>query len=196
MSTTPGRRIAQAWIALRADDPEAASAFTVACERLEAAKSLRGLRRFRVFELRGALPAPEVMADLLHRSTQFYNPSKERCVVRCSSAEPSPVQAGEAVAVVVERGGDRRAAAERWWRHETGTRVEVREGVAWVMRFDPGADAAALGGALAVTRGRLSGLFANPHSQDVDVVTGPPSLEHWPGARRGPAGRGGRKGRP
>jgi len=182
--------VAHAWVALRAEDPEAASAFAVARERLEAAARLRGLRRFRVFELRGALPEGPELENLLHRSTQFYNPSKEKCTVRRAAESPSPVDAAEAVALVVERGGDRRAAAERWWRHETGSRIEVREAVAWVMRFEPGADAAALANELAVAKDRRTGLFCNPHAQAADVVAGPPTLDRWPAARRPPAGRG------
>jgi hypothetical protein len=182
--------VAHAWVALRAEDPEAASAFGVARERLEAAVRLEGLRRYRVFELRGALPEGPELENLLHRSTQFYNPSKERCVVRRGAEAPSPVEGSEAVALVVERGGDRRSAAERWWRHETGARIEVREGVAWVMRFEAGADAVALGNELAVARDRRTGLFCNPHAQAADVVTGPPPLGRWPGARRARAGGG------
>lgn len=190
MSGITKAEVAHAWVALRAEDPEASSAFGIARERLEAAGRLRELRRFRVFELRGALPEGPELANLLHRSTQFYNPSKERCIVRRAGDAPSPVDAGEAVALVVERGGDRRTAAERWWRHETGARIEVREGVAWVMRFEPGADAAALANELAVAKDRRTGLFCNPHAQAADVVTGPPPLERWPGARRGATGRG------
>lgn len=187
---------AHAWIALRAEDPEAASAFGVARERLAAAAPLRSLRRFRVFELRGALPGAAELEDLLHRSTQFYNPSKERCTVRRDDAAPSPVGADEAVVLVVERGGDRRAAAERWWRHETGAKLEVREGVAWVLRFEPGADVAALAAELAVARDRATGLFCNPHAQEAEVVTGPPPLERWPAARRARKGTGPRGGTP
>jgi len=183
--SAPARKaVAHAWVALRAEDPEAASAGAVARENLEAAKALRSLRRYRVFELRGALPDARVVGDLLHRSTQFYNPSKESCRVRLDDAARSPVAPGEAVALVVERGGDRRPAAERWWRHETGSRIEVREGVAWVMGFEPGADAGALAAELATARDRSHGLFCNPHAQEVEVVTGPPPLDHWPGARR------------
>jgi len=195
MTATEGR-VAQAWIALRAEDPEAASAFAVARERLAAAGSLRALRRYRVFELRGALPGTAALADLLHRSTQFYNPSKERCAVRADGAAPSPVGAGEAVVLVAERGGDRRAAAERWWRHETGEKLEVREGVAWVLDFEPGADAAALAAELAVARDRATGLFCNPHAQAAEVATGAPPLERWPGARRARRGAGARGGTP
>jgi hypothetical protein len=194
VSTIASPLVAHAWVALRAEDPEASSARAVAGEHLEAARQLAGLRRYRVFALRGALPEGGALEDLLHRSTQFYNPSKERCFVRRDAEAPGPVERSEAVALVVERGGDRRAAAERWWRHETGGRIEVREGVAWVMRFDPGADAARLAEELAVARDRGTGLFCNPHAQDVDVVLGHPQLERWPGARRGRAagGRGGK----
>lgn len=194
MSANAEPNVAHAWVALRAEDPEAASAYGVARDRLPAAASLRGLRRYRVFELRGALPATPELEDLLHRSTQFYNPSKERCAVRREDGAPSPVGADEAVVLVVERGGDRRAAAERWWRHETGAKLEVREGVAWVLRFEPGADAARLAAEMATARDRESGLFCNPHAQAADVGTGPPALERWPGARRarrGTAPRGG-----
>jgi hypothetical protein len=184
-------RVVQAWVALRAEDPEASSAQGVAREHLAAARTLVRLRRFRVFELRGPLPGDEALADLLHRSTQFYNPSKERCTVRHADGGAVPVEPGEAVALVVERGGDRRAAAERWWKHETGAKVEVREGTAWVMAFEPGSDAAALAGELAVARDRSTGIFCNPHAQDVDVAAGLPELDRWPGARRrgAPGGR-------
>jgi hypothetical protein len=182
--------VAHAWVGLRAEDPEAASALAVARERLEAARPLRELRRFRVFELRGALPGGDELGELLHGSTQFYNPSKERCVVRRGPGAPAPVAADEAVVLVAERGGDRRPAAERWWRHVTGERIEVREGVAWVMRFEPGADASALAGELALVRDRSHGLFCNPHAQAADVVLGPPGLDAWPGAKRGPAAAG------
>lgn len=191
MSAIAKPQVAHAWVALRAEDPEAASAFGVARERLEAAGRLEALRRFRVFELRGALLEGPELENLLHRSTQFYNPSKERCVVRRDADAASPVDGAEAVALVVERGGDRRSAAERWWRHETGSRIEVREGVAWVMRFEAGADATALANELTVAKDRRTGLFCNPHAQAADVVTGPPPLDRWPGARRASAGRGG-----
>lgn len=189
-----GGATAQAWVSLRSEDPEAASAFGVARERLAAARSLCELRRYRVFELRGALPATERLESLLHRSTQFYNPGKERCRVRRDTDECSPVRAGDVVALVAERGGDRRTAAERWWRHETGERIEVREGVAWVMRFEPAAGSEALAAELAIARGRDAGLFCNPNSQVVDVVAGPPPIERWPGTRRGRGGAG-RRGR-
>lgn len=184
MSTKPEPAVAHAWVSLRAEDPEAASALAVARGRLAAARGLRELRRYRVFELRGALPEPAAIADLLHRSIQFYNPGKERCVVRASAAAAAPVADGEAVALVVERGGDRRPAAERWWRHEVRARVEVREATAWVLRFEPGADAAALAADLAEARDRAHGLFANPHAQLAVVSSGPPPLGPWPGTRR------------
>lgn len=184
MNGTAPVAVAQAWVALRAEDPEAASAHGVAREHLAAARDLVALRRYRVFELRGSLPGAGALADLLHRSTQFYNPSKERCTVRLAAGDGGPVEPGEAVALVVERGGDRRSAAERWWRHETGAKVEVREGVAWVMAFAPGADAGERGAELAVAKDRGTGLFCNPHAQDVELAVGLPVLDRWPGARK------------
>ena len=41
-----------------------------------------------------------------------------------------PIEPREIVVLVTERDGERRPAAERWWRHETGKDIEVREGVA------------------------------------------------------------------
>lgn len=159
------RKVAQAWIELVAEDPEAASALEVARQQLAAGRHLARLRRIRLVELDGKLPARERLEALLHGSTQFYNPHKERCVVRLTADEPAPLHNGERAALVFERGGTRRAAAERWWQHETGDMVTVREGTAWVLAFDAGSEPDALED-LALVRGRRHGLLCNPHSQE------------------------------
>jgi hypothetical protein len=178
-------RSAQAWIELRADDPEALSALAVARARLAAGAALEGVRRLRLFELAGPLPARALLGDLFHRSTQFYNPAKERCTVRVKPQQPAPLGPGEAAVLVFERGGERRAAAERWWEHESGRAVEVREGVVWALRFAAGADPEREALALAVLRDRQHGLLCNPHSQESRVALGEPPLawmtsEHAP----------------
>lgn len=192
------KALAQAWVELRAADPEAASAFAIARADLEAGRTLESLRRFRVFELRGELPDGAGITELLHRSIQFYNPSKERCVVRAGEGDPAPVRDGEELVLVFERGGERRTAAERWWKHETGEKVEVREGVAWALRFAPEADGATLAADLAVARDRSHGLLSNPHAQEwrpgrMEGSSGIPPLE-WIGSKparraRGSSGR-------
>jgi len=181
MSAERGR--AQAYVELLAEDPEATSARAVARERLEAGRRLLTLRRVRLFELAGELPPPAELASLLHRSTQFYNPAKERMSVRSSDREPAPFRAEEALLLVVNRGLERRAAAERWWRHEAGARVDVREGTVWALAFEPGEDAAARAAALAVVEDRRHGLFANASFQDCrpgGVGASPP----WPWLER------------
>jgi len=160
------RRTAQAWVMLFAADPEAVSALAVARRALEAGRALAGLRRLRLFELRGDLPPRGRLEELLHRSTQFYNPHKERCLVRVDSAEPAPFASGEQALLVFERGEARRPAAERWWLHETGERIEVREGVAWGLRFTEGAEAARATAELAVLTSLAGGLFCNPNAQE------------------------------
>src|SRR5439155_13006182 len=135
MPRTPG--VAQAWVESMAEDPEAFSAFAVARTRLAAARQLIGLRRMRLVELIGALPDQGALEDLLHRSSQFYNPYKERCSVRGRADHPAPVLEGDTLVLVTERSGVRRATAERWWRGETGREVEVREGMVWALRFAP-----------------------------------------------------------
>ena len=162
--------VIQAWVVLLADDPEALSALAVARERLAAARHLTGLRRMRVFELTGPLPELANLEDLLHRSTQFYNPHKERCMVRSGVADPAPVESAERVVLISERGGERRLAAERWWLHETGQVIEVREGVAWALAFEPRADAAACVQELTVLRDRRHGLLSNPYSQEARIA--------------------------
>lgn len=157
---------AQAFVELRAEDPEAVSAFEVARDRLAAGARLRSLRRVRVFELSGNLPERDELASLLHRSTRFYNPTKERCTLRVRPGEPAPFGADESLVLVTDRGLERRAAAERWWRHETGAKVEVREGLAWALEFEPGADAARDAASLAAVEDRATGLLSNPHFQD------------------------------
>lgn len=164
--------VAQAWIALRSEDPEADSALAVARRDLEAARRLVSLRRLRLFELAGALPDDGTLATRLHESTRFYNPAKERCAVRTRADERAPLTADERALLVVERGGARRPAAERWWRHATGERVEVVEATVWVLGFEPGADASELARELAVVRDRRHGLFCNPHFQDWALATG------------------------
>lgn len=163
---------AQAWIEPVADDPEATSALTVARDRLPGGHALEGLRRLRVFELRGALPDRAVIAELLHRSIQFYNPAKERCTLRLDPLEAAPLAAGEVGVLVLERGGERRPAAERWWMHETGAPAEIREGVAWALRLGAGARAERAAGDLAILRDRGHGLLCNPHWQDARVAAG------------------------
>jgi len=163
--TLEGGRL-QAYVELKSEDPEATSAFEVARERLAAGAKLRSLRRVRVFEITGAVPDREEAEALLHRSTRFYNPAKERCTVRASAAEPAPFRNDEALVMVLDRGLERRTAAERWWRHETGTRVEVREGLAWALAFEPGTDAAREAASLAAVEDRATGLLCNPHFQD------------------------------
>jgi hypothetical protein len=161
---------AQAWIDLCADDPVAVSALAVARAHLEAGRGLLSLRRFRVFELLGTLPDRAEVSELLHRSSQFYNPHKEGCRLRMEPTDAVPAAAGEQTVLVFERDGERRPAAERWWRHETGRRIEVREGTAFVLRFEPSVDAAACTAALAVVSDRSHGLLCNPNAEEFAVA--------------------------
>jgi hypothetical protein len=185
------RRLAQLFVELRSEDPEAASALGVARASLVAGRALVSLRRLRVLEFAGALPETDVLAEKLHASTQFHNPAKERCTLRTAEDDPAPIAAEEALVLVVERGGERRPTAERWWRGEMGKRVEVREGVVWVLRFAAGADPGALAEALAVTRDRAHGLFSNPHFQDHRVCVGGVPALNWMTRRAGRAPRRG-----
>ena len=173
----------QAWIEPVSDDPEAISALAVARARLPAGRALRSLRRLRLFELSGALPPRPALEELLHGSIQFYNPHKERCAVRAKASDAPPLAPNEHVVLVFERGEERRGAAERWWHHETGRVIEVREGVAWVMAFD-GLEGEPAGAAaeLAVLRDRHHGLFCNPHAQEHRIASGTIPLP-WLGAK-------------
>lgn len=178
MSATLRARVhARALVMLRAEDPEAVSALAVARERVEGGEGLAGLWRGRWLELDGDLPEPADLAERLHGSTQFYNPTRERCVLR--GHDPWPFRASDWLVLVVEPGGERRAAAERWWRHETGARIEVREGVLWCLRFAPGVDGRAAAESLAITRDRRHGLFANPHFQRCAIAPGDDPPPHW-----------------
>ena len=177
----------QCFIELRAEDPEAVSAFEVARARLAAGSRLRSVRRVRVFELSGVLPPRAEAEDLLHRSTRFYNPVKERCTLRASASEPAPFLPDEALVLVIDRGLERRTAAERWWKHETGAKVEVREGLAWALTFEPGADAARAATALAAVEDRATGLLCNPHFQDWRPGDGAAPPWPWLGAPDKPA---------
>ena len=163
-------RVAQAWIEPLADDPEAISALAVARERLPAGRALEGLRRMRIFELSGALPERASLGELVHRSIQFYNPAKERCTLRLDPLEAAPLAADEIGVLVLERGGERRAAAERWWRHETGESAEIREGIAWVMRLANRSQAERAAEDLTILRGREHGLLCNPHWQQARIA--------------------------
>ena len=180
----------QAWVELRAEDAEAESALAVARARLAAGATLKALRRVRLFELSGSLPAQAAAEELLHRSTRFYNPAKERCTVRANASGATPFRADEQLVLVVERGAERRAAAERWWKHETGEKVEVREGLVWALSFEPGTDAAAEAAALASVTDRAHGLLSNPHFQDWRPGVGAAPPWGWlDGPKRTPARR-------
>lgn len=178
----------QAWIELKADDPEALSTLDVARAHLPSGKDLESVRRLRLFELSGKLPDAEAVAELLRRSTQFLNPHKERCTVRVEAEDAAPLSAEEWAVLVVERGGDRRAAAERWWHHVTGQRIEVREGIVWALRFRRGGEAAARG--MIELRDRAHGLLCNPHSQDYVITRGEIPLPMWSAVARAPEPRG------
>jgi hypothetical protein len=157
-------RIAQAWIELRSDDPEAVSALEIARRRVAGGRRLRSLRRIRLFELTGSLPSQAKLADLLHRSTQFYNPHKELCTVRMRGGALPATDATTWVALVTERDGGRRAAAERWWRHETvRTSRSARPSPGFKRSMVRWTKAAAE--ELTVLRDRRHGLLCNPHAQ-------------------------------
>ena len=199
-------RTAQAWIEPLADDPEAMSALAVARARLRAGGALTGLRRMRVFELRGAIPDRAKVAELLHRSIQFYNPAKERCTIRLEPRDPVPLAARETALLVLERGGERRPAAERWWRHETGASAEIREGTAWALTFREGEGSEGAARDLVTLRDRGHGLLCNPHWQEARIAAGTvplPWIEGMPKAAaaskgmraRGAAASMGRTGR-
>jgi hypothetical protein len=173
------KRVVQAWIELLADDPEAMSALSVARAQLSGGVSLEHLRRVRLFELHGPLPSRREMESLLHGSIQFYNPHKERCVIRESAEDPAPVALDERVVLVWERGGERRTGAERWWLHETGKRIEVREGTAWIARFAPEARSAPPLDGLLGLLDRQHGLLCNPHSQECQVAQSEAPIPWW-----------------
>ena len=174
MAATPARRtpmrVAQAWITLHSEDPEAVSAFAVARSRLAAGDEILIHSRLRLIELRGALPTRPRLERLLHGSIQFYNPHKERCELRTTAREAGPAMAGAHVVIVTERGGDRRAAAERWWLHETGACIEVREGTAWRIEIAP--DSKLVLDDLITVRDRCHGLLCHPRSQEARVASG------------------------
>jgi hypothetical protein len=168
---------AQAWIELKTDDPEALSALAVARARLPEARALASLRRFRLFELEGPLPARAALEERLHRSTWFYNPHKERCTLRLAEADPTPLRKDERPVLVVERGGERRPAAERWWRHESAEEIRVEEAIVWALRFEAGEPRDAEVAALARLEGPAHGLLCNPNSQRWAAIEGSPPLD-------------------
>lgn len=175
---------AQAWIEPLSEDPAATSAFEVASTHLDSARGLAGLRRARVIELAGRLPGREALEERFHRSTWIYNPHKERCRVRLAADEPPPLDDTERAVLVWERSGETRPAIERWWRHEGGGTVAVREGVVWIVRGRTGAEAMRLARALAELRDREHGLLCNPHAQEYRVAEAEVPLPWFPPARR------------
>jgi hypothetical protein len=179
-----GRRRAQVFVELRAEDLEATSALAVVREHVEAGRALVALRRVRLFELAGALPGRAELAEQVRTSMLFCNPARERCVVRAEDGDAAPFGPGETLVLVLEREGERRAVAERWWRRETGERIEVREGLVWAMRFEAGEDAVTRAAELAVTRDRAHGLLANPQFQDVRVWPDPAPPLDWLSRKR------------
>jgi len=163
------RKVAQAWVELISEDPEAVSAGWVARGRLDAGRGLERLRRVRLLELTGPLPGRDRLEALLHGSTQFYNPHKERCTLRLSGQDAAPLADGERAVLVFEKDGVRRPSAERWWRHETGDEVEVAEGTVWALSYDANESPEAIED-LVRLQGRGHGLLSNPHSQDYRIA--------------------------
>jgi hypothetical protein len=172
------KRTAQAWIELNADDPEAMSAQWVAHRQLDAGREVARLKRWRLFELNGRLPTRPRLERLLHESTQFYNPHKERCLLRLRRNDPAPVGDADHLILVTELEAERRPAAERWWLHETGKPIEVLEAIVWAVSFGAGTPAAqrAWTEDLAVARERSHGLFCNPLRQSAKTETGLPPV--------------------
>lgn len=158
--------VAQAWIFAVADDPEAVSAAMVARRSLAAGARLRGLRRARLIEIEGRLPAAAELAERLHQSTRFYNPNKERAIVRVSASEAPPLAADESAVLVFDHGDERRAATERWWKRVTGTTIRVREGTVWIVTAVPGQPSERLLEELLEVKDARSGLLCNPHAQE------------------------------
>jgi len=181
---------AQAWTELRTEDPEAFSAHAVARGRLAAGRRLDETRRLRVVEIAGSAKNAREIEDLLHASTQFYNPHKERCRLRTTASDPGLAPPDACLVLVWERGGERRPAAERWWRHETGETVTVREGIVWALRFAAGVDALDAASELALARDARHGLLCNPHAQELRMATALPPLE-WIGPMAGGPAHGG-----
>ena len=166
------RAVAQAWIEAIAEDPAAVSALAVARRVLAGGEDLRALRRVRLIEIEGALPDAQELALRLHDSTRFYNPHKERCAVRRQGGDASPLAAGERAVLVFDRDGERRPAAERWWKRVTGDTVRVREGTAWVGEAASGARRDALLAGLLPVAGLGSGLLCNAHAQEFRCAEG------------------------
>ena len=159
--------IVQAWFSLIAEDPEVFSALSVVRARLAAGRSVLELRRARLMELRGSRRDRDDVEALMRASTQFYNPHKEHCELRGLPGDPITAPPGAQLLLVTERDATRRVAAERWWHHDTGETVEVREGVVWMLRFPAGTDAAAAARELGTVRDARHGLFANPHAEEL-----------------------------
>ena len=155
--------VRQAWITPRADDPEAVSALGVA---RAADARLDGLRRIRLVEISGTQRDAAAAERLLHASTQVYNPHKERCVIRSTSPATVSTSRGIARVAVWERGGERRAAAERWWLHETDESVEVREATLWELTATTSEVANGIRAELTLLRDARHGLLCNPWSQE------------------------------
>ena len=168
--------VIQAWIELRAADPAAVSALAIARAGGATARAPVTLRRMRLFEITGSDSSPGQVATLLHGSAQFYNPHKERCVVRGTDADALPGAAGCERIVVWERDGERRPAAERWWRHEPGETVEVREAVVWFATFAVDIQPGEAARDLAQLRDARHGLLCNPWSQEFRTGTELPSI--------------------
>jgi hypothetical protein len=105
-----------------------------------------------------------------------------------SPRDPSPA-AGERVVLVTERGAERMPEAERWWLHETGQPLEAREGVAYRLEFERGADAEAGVAELTLLAGRRQGLLCNPNSQDCAWAAGEIPLP-WMGVEADHASQG------
>ena len=169
--------VARRW--LKVVDPTALTARETLRHALGYGKTVTGVSRSEViaFLWTGTVDAREVLDRLVHDTNLLQNPNKHHLEIAVGTESLRP--RGNAW-VLVSREGDGASLGETLLRRRLvrGDAPETARGTLWELSLEGTPEERhRLARAMAVTRGRASGLLSNPHVEDATVFEAAPSAE-------------------
>ena len=165
----------QLLVHLKTRDPAAVSAYLTLTRRLGFGNRIRGLERATYYELE--IPGHEAkvrraVSRLLEESTLLANPNKERTT---TEFDAGGLELPGVSVLVWDHDGSGGAAVEDRIAREFPRlgRVRARRGVLWTATFSgSSSDHRTLTERMTRADSRMSGLLANPHAEDFEIVEG------------------------